>query len=243
MAEQRTLTGVDLVQGWLAHRDTFERSRPTWSWPRTTVPATLALSQPRLDLLRAHRLAIEPDRMDHTWSLGPFELQALLTTAERSPDMSRTTPPADRPGTVEFRPPAAARRASGFVLLLCLLATAMTAYVAWDEPTTPHVGIAAVFFVLTAFVWAVRAGATPTRVTMRGGQVEVVRGDQADVFDLTSRYTPVEVVGRPGERGWRVVFLRPGLPPFAIDDSMVDPHAFMAAAEPYLRARPDAPIQ
>ena len=36
-----------------------------------------------------------------------------------------------------------------------------------------------------------------------------------------------EVVGRPRDRDWKVLFLRRGMDPFVIDASMVDPEHFM----------------
>lgn len=158
-----------------------------------------------------------------------------MTRTPGAPDPAgRPRPPAAH---VEFRPRASVRRLTGLVLLASVAATVITAYAAWHDPVAPRIGTALVFAVLTGFVWAVRAGTTPARVTLRGGQVEVVRGERREVFDLTSSYTPVEVVGRPGERGWRVVFVRRGMPPFVIDASMVDAREFAAAIEPYLRRR------
>ena len=52
-----------------------------------------------------------------------------------------------------------------------------------------------------------------------------------EVFDLTSRFTRLEVVGKPGRPGWKVLMARFGRDPLVIDSSMVDPATFTAALE------------
>ncbi len=84
---------------------------------------------------------------------------------------------------------------------------------------------------MTLVLYAVRAGSSPTRLTIHAGQLEVVRGSKREIFDLTSRYTRVEVVGRPGRRGWKVLLGRFGRDPLVIDSSVVDPRAFTEALE------------
>ncbi|MGZ4466569.1 MAG: hypothetical protein ACXVW0_14505, partial [Nocardioides sp.] len=75
-------------------------------------------------------------------------------------------------------------------------------------------------------VWAVRASTAPAHVTVRGGQVEIVRAGSRHRFDLASHYTPVDVIGAPGDRSWKVLFHRRSMTPFVVDASMVDPVEF-----------------
>ena len=43
----------------------------------------------------------------------------------------------------------------------------------------------------------------------------------------------MQVIGEPGRRGWKVLFLRRGMSPFVIDSSMVDPHEFTSVLRYY----------
>ena len=121
----------------------------------------------------------------------------------------------------------------GAVLLLVLVATAGSGYLAYDAPTTFSIGLTATLAVLLLVTWAVRAGTPLTRMVVRGGQLEVRSGGLHQRFDLSSRYTPIEVQGVPGRRGWRVLFGRGSMPPFIVDSSIVDPHDFMEVLRAY----------
>ena len=123
------------------------------------------------------------------------------------------------------------RRLLGLVLLVLLPVTAGAGYLAYDDPTTLSLGLAGTLLVVTLAVYGVRAGSTPTLLAIRSGQLEVVRGASREVFDLTSRFTRIEVVGRPGRPGWKVLLARFGRDPLVIDSSVVDPAEFTAALE------------
>ena len=62
---------------------------------------------------------------------------------------------------------------------------------------------------------------------MRQGQLEIVRQGGRMVFDLASTYTPIEVIGKPGSKKWKVFFLRRGMAPVIVDSTMVDGRDFM----------------
>jgi hypothetical protein len=79
----------------------------------------------------------------------------------------------------------------------------------------------------------VRAGAPTTRLSVKSGQLEILGGGGRYVFDLASHYTPIEVVGKPGARGWKVLFLRRSMTPYVVDASMVDPEHFMRVLREY----------
>jgi hypothetical protein len=68
---------------------------------------------------------------------------------------------------------------------------------------------------------------------VHAGQLEVVQGGGRFVFELASGYTPIEVVGAPGDRNWKVLFVRRNMDPFVIDSSMVDPQEFMEVLRRY----------
>ena len=103
--------------------------------------------------------------------------------------------------------------------------TAYLARAAYREPDQTSIAIAAIAAFATAVIWAIRA-TTVTRLTVRNGQLEVARDGRPHAFDLTSAYTPVEFVGTPGERGWKALFVRRGMPPFVLTSSVVDPEEF-----------------
>ena len=151
----------------------------------------------------------------------------------------RLNPPAPVPQipmVVEFAPRKGTQRVLGLVLLVTATATAFAGLEAYQERTTVTIGIAGTLAGLTLIIWATRASAVVAKLTVRMGQLEVVANGALHRFDLTSHYTVVDVVGRPGSGGWKVIFHRRGMAPFVVDASMVDPHAFMTVFEHY---RPD----
>jgi hypothetical protein len=143
-------------------------------------------------------------------------------------------PPPPGPSTnVDFTPRTGARRLVGLVLLVALSAAAAAAYAVYRSRTTLTIGLAITLGVLVLIIWAVRAGSPAARLSVRAGQLEVLQGGGRFVFDLSGGYTPIEVVGRPGDRNWKVLFLRRNMDPFVIDSSMVDPHEFMEVLRRY----------
>lgn len=136
-----------------------------------------------------------------------------------------------------------ARRALSVVLLVVLAGTAAASYLAAREPTTATVGVAGTLGFLVLVVWAVRAGCTTTKLTIHRGQLSVRRGGRTEVVDIASHYTPVAIVGEPGQRHWTVLVEREGLPLVVINRSMVDPYWFTTVLyrlRPELRPDPAA---
>jgi len=130
-------------------------------------------------------------------------------------------------GDVTFAPKRGARHVVGVLLLASLGATALAAYTASQDPTTNTIAVAVTIGALTLVVWALRAGSSAPLLAVRSGQLEVRSSAGRFVFDLASPYTPIEVRGTPGTRGWKVVLARRGMAPFVIDSSMVDATEFM----------------
>jgi len=74
--------------------------------------------------------------------------------------------------------------------------------------------------------WQVRpVGST---VHVEDGVVKIERAGSTYRFDLRSETCRVDVLGTPGDDGWRVVFRRGRLDPCTVDASMVDPARFLA---------------
>ncbi|WGY01333.1 hypothetical protein QI633_22685 [Nocardioides sp. QY071] len=135
------------------------------------------------------------------------------------------------------------RRVLSWVLLVVLAGTAVASYAAAKEPTTASIGVAATLGFLLLVVWAVRAGCTTTELAVRRGQLSIKRNGQTELVDLASPYTPVAIVGEPGERRWTVLIEREGLPLVVVTRSMVDPHWFTTVLyrlRPGLRPDADA---
>ena len=140
------------------------------------------------------------------------------------------------PMVVEFAPRKGTQRVLGLLLLMTGTAAGISGWTAYQDQTTVAIGIAGTLTGLTAIIWATRASSVVAKLSVRMGQLEVVSNGALHRFDLTSHYTVVDVVGRPGSGSWKVIFHRRGMGPFVIDSSMVDPHAFMWVFEHY---RPD----
>ncbi len=134
---------------------------------------------------------------------------------------------------VDFTPRTAARRIIGMLLLVSLAVTAGAAYYAFDDPRPLTLGVAGTMLVVTLVLYGVRAASAVTYVAIRSGQLVVTRGKSIERFDLMSQFTRMEVQGRPGRPGWKVLFARIGRDPFVINSSLVDPKDFTAELERY----------
>lgn len=147
-----------------------------------------------------------------------------------------SVPPTDAgglPHVVEFAPRRGPQLLLTAVLMVCVASTAAVGWIAYQDRTPTVVATAVAVAALTVFVWAIWAGSSPTRMTATEGRLEIRRSGGRHVFDLVSPALPIEERGRPGERGWKVVFGRRGREPFVVDASMVDPHAFSRVLDHY----------
>lgn len=162
----------------------------------------------------------------------PRPVTSSLPSAAPAESAGASGQPTEEPAfpyEMAFRPRTGARTLAGALLLAGLAATAYAGWRAYQERTDVAVGIAATLAVVTGIVWAVRAGSSVTRLSLRGSRLEVVRHGTRLVFDLADPQTAVEVVGKPGRRGWKVVFPRRTMDPVVLDASMVDPHELTRA--------------
>lgn len=145
-------------------------------------------------------------------------------------------PPEPAASVVTLHPRRSARRVLGALLLGAVALTALTAYVAHDDPTTASLGVAGAFAALTLVLWAVRASTSTATVVLDHGVLDIHAHGSHHRFDLRSHYAVLSLHGEPGQRRWRAQFERRGLPPYVVDRSMVDPAEFVAAVR---RFRPD----
>ncbi|MBC9735353.1 hypothetical protein [Nocardioides marmotae] len=202
----------------------------------TQAEAARAAEEERLAAQAAAARAVPTDA-PRAMAVAPPAPPATPTT-EAEPAQPVDTAPTASTNHV-FKPRTGPRRAVGILLLVALVATAGAAYLASEDPTTFTLGLAGTLGALTLVLWAVRAGSAVTRMSVTAGQLEVLRGGGRFVFDLRSRYTPIEVVGEPGSRGWKVLFVRRSMAPFVIDSSMVDPEEFMQVLRQHRPERVD----
>lgn len=226
---QRSSAEGDLFGRWVNHRDQGgrpgaeprDRTRPP-SWAPQVVSPRVPSESP------ATQGSPEPTS---TQELPVVEAAADPTR----PSGRRSRKPVDDepPIRLTFAPRTKARTAVAVGTLLAAAAAVVGTAVAASEKDTASIGIAVTLWVLTAIIWAVHSGTSVTRMSVRGGQLLVLQHGVRTTIDLTSSYTPVEVHGRPGRHGWKVVFRRRDLSPFVIDHSMVDPHEFMRVLRYY----------
>lgn len=146
--------------------------------------------------------------------------------AEPEPEPT-PAPPMEMPAVYAFAPLKSSRRFLSMMLIAGLVLSGFLGYTAFQSRDSIQIGVAAIATVATLVIWAIRAGATVTRLTVRSGQLEITRQGGRVVFDLASSYTGIEVVGRPGSKTWKVLFQRSGQPPVVVDSSMVDGRDFM----------------
>ena len=135
----------------------------------------------------------------------------------------------------------AARRAAAFLTYALAVVALLAAAIAYADPGPVTLGL---LLALVAGTWA--AGRTwrrrePVTVTATGSRLEIVRAGSRHVFDLASPDVPVDVVGIPGEPGWRLAIHRRGMAPFELDGARVDAPELMRILtehRPEVRYRP-----
>ena len=82
-------------------------------------------------------------------------------------------------------------------------------------------------------LWAARVLTPVVHLSVRGGVLLLDRDGDTWRCDLSETTVSVEVVGRPGQRGWRVVLTPRGLRPYVVDAHVVDPVRFTRVLQHY----------
>jgi len=259
----------DLFHQWLAHREgqgppghlRASTVPPKWA-PKVVAPEVVApQAVAAAPAARAPEAAVPPEQdapsvtapvADATVTREDLEVvqpvQQPVAEVPAAPEApaptsvpAKTAEPeaAEPPVRLTFRPRTRARTAVGIGALLAAGSAVVVTVVAFQDRDEASIGIAVTLWVLAAIIWAVHSGTSVTRLSVRGGQLQVLRQGVRTTIDLASSYTPVEVHGRPGKHGWMVVFRRHDMSPFVIDHSMVDPAEFMRVLR-YYRPEIDA---
>lgn len=160
----------------------------------------------------------------------------LFAASERSSGPPAAASPAEDPGElVRFTPVRTRRLVASLAALVALAAAAVAAYAAWQSRDTTSVGLAAGLGAVTLLLLRLRAGVTTAHVTIdASGRLEIRRGTSRTVFDLASGYTPIDELGEPTDRSWRVLIQRKGMRPFVVDRRLVRPQEFSPVLRRYV---------
>lgn len=119
------------------------------------------------------------------------------------------------------------RHVTTFLLIATLVVAVLATAVAYGDPRPLTIGLVLLLVVLLLITWRFRSRHHAASVVANGSRLEIVRDGGRHVFDLSRRDQPVDVIGLPGDRQWRVLFHRRGMAPYVVDASMVDPEEFM----------------
>ena len=244
---------TETIRAWLSKRATYAKDARVIGSPRggasTPFVAPAEHQPPRIE-------QADVGGIDNV-ALGRSVLEALAdaptpkpsTPLPAAPDPRASTPevvrgrwtaPPDdlstRSTDVDFGTRSGVRRVMTLLLLTALAATGAAAYLANQDPTPALIGIAGTLGFLTVVVWAVRAGCTTTRMTLQRGKLSIERGGATEAVEIGNPYTPIAMIGEPGDRRWTVLVERPGQPLVVITRGMVDPQRF---TEALARLRPE----
>ena len=137
------------------------------------------------------------------------------------------------PELVEFRSPSSSAVITVLLGLAALVAAGIAVYQAYLDKLTTTPGIVASAVTLVLVIVVGRSKGSAGQVWLEHGVLHVDEGDSHRRFDLTTPNTKVEMVGRPGDRRWKVLFLRKGMAPYEVDARLVDPEPFVEAITPW----------
>ncbi|HYF73367.1 MAG TPA: hypothetical protein VD864_11140 [Nocardioides sp.] len=143
--------------------------------------------------------------------------------------------------TTDLSMPPRGRQLAAFVAFAASVLTLIQLAVAYADPGPVTVGVAVVLLATSLACWRLWARRTEVTVVLTGSRLEIVRDHGRHVFDLADTRAPVDVIGLPGDRSWRVLFYRRGLTPYVLDATMVDPAEFLRvlhAHRPEVHYRP-----
>ena len=146
-----------------------------------------------------------------------------------TPAHGRTTTSSESgdPPVVDLSVPAGSRLVPTLLLMAGTSLASVTALVARVDPAPVTIIAALLLTAATVTGWVLRPRGRATTVVATGSRLEICRGGSRHVFDLANPATPVDVLGVPGDRGWRVLFYRRGMAPYVLDASMAQPAELM----------------
>lgn len=221
------LAGADLFDRWTAHRRANEavQAAPADEVRQLEVPRGPTSAE---DAGRAVLAALSEPDPEHRPPVAP-------PVAKVSPVVRPT--PAPAPGLVLFAPRRGARRLLTVASALGLVAVGVACLMAWDLRSTTSYAVLGGLTLLAFALGSARGRATGTVVSIEDGILRIAQGPSQHRFPLTSAYPPIDVLGEPTDRGWKVLIQRKGMGPFVVTSRMVDAVEFTEALR---RFRPQA---
>ncbi|MDX6371361.1 MAG: hypothetical protein QOD98_349 [Nocardioidaceae bacterium] len=137
------------------------------------------------------------------------------------------------PELVRFRSPSSSAVGTVLLGIGALVAAGVAVYEAYLDQLTSTPGIVASAVTLLLVIVVGRAKGSAGQVWLEQGVLHVDEGNGHRRFDLTTPSTMVEMIGQPGDRRWKVLFLRKGMAPYEVTARMVEPTAFVEALRPW----------
>jgi hypothetical protein len=137
------------------------------------------------------------------------------------------------PDLVEFRSPSSSAVITVLLGIGALVAAGTAVYQAYLDRLTSTPGIVAGAVTVVLVVVVGRARASTAQLRLERGVLHIDVDGSHRRFDLTNPDTKVQMIGEPGRRRWKVLFVRKGMAPFEVTADLVDPEPFVAALRPY----------
>ena len=158
---------------------------------------------------------------------------AAAAAPKPKPATEQRIRPEGVPELVEFRSPSSSAFVTVLLGICALVAAGVAVYEAYLDRLTTTPGIVASAVTLLLVVIVGRAKGSAGQVWLEHGILHVDEGDSHRRFDLTTPSTLVEMVGRPGDRRWKVLFMRKGMAPYEVNARLVQPEPFVEAIRPW----------
>jgi hypothetical protein len=195
---------------------------------RVAEPVAQQVAQPTVDGPTVHGPTVDGPTVD-----GPTVDPAPQHAAARAhPLAPRPQGGTSRPD-VEFAPRNGTHRMTTALLVLATAGWALTGWWAWEGSSPTWAGVAAIIGLLAVGLWFLRAASTPPRVRITGGTLHIEEHGQRHTWDLTNPYLRLQVRGRVGRPGWKVLLERPEQPAYVVDAGVVEPREFMVFLRSY----------
>lgn len=250
-AESLQDSATQLLDRWLAHHQTGMPDAAMENVPAASVEVAEPVVEPEEVAHPAlGGAAVAPSELGpeiaevpadlHAASLPPEPTGASVPTEPAAPParvLRRPAAPARPPGLVLFSPRRGARRALTVVAALLAAGAGVAGYRAWGSQDATDIGVAGGLTLALLLAWALRKHTHGAAVSIENGVLRIVQGNSRHLFPLVGTHPPIDILGEPGDRGWKVLIQRRGMPPFVVNRRMVEPGAFTEAIRHF---RPEA---
>ncbi len=168
---------------------------------------------------------------------APVATGASVPHLHKPPTPVRRPVAAPTPGLVLFSPRRGFRHLLTTTGALLAAGVGIAGFVAWEARTLISFGVAGGMLAALFLVWKLRGRTTGTQITIEDGMLRIAQGKGRHLFPLAGAHPPIDILGEPGRRNWKVLIQRRGMPPFVITRKMVEPSEFTEVIRHF---RPDA---